>query len=146
MISLREFLPAGPAFEALRLEAAQNYRFIETLKRRWSDGSDRYALSGEIFIAAFDGHELLGVGGLNRDPYLNDGTGRIRHVYVLENARGRGVGRLVVDHLVNHARMSFPRVRLRAADEEACKFYDALGFQRTDEQHTTHELVLTQHE
>ena len=140
MITLKEFEPFGDAFEALRAEAAPDYRFIESLTRRWNDGSDRYSLEGEIFVAAFDGDDLLGVGGLNRDPYLNDGSGRLRHVYIREAARGRGVGRQLVDHLLDHAQLHFPRVRLRAADTAAGQFYDAIGFRRMQDPTATHYL------
>lgn len=140
---IRPFVPEGPAFETLRSEAKdEGYRFIETLIRRWQDGSDRYSLEGEALLAAFIEGELVAVGGLNRDPYLKDGTGRIRHVYVRKAWRKSGVGKQLVATLVTMARRNFPVLRLRASDEAACKFYDEIGFDRFSEDTATHRMPL----
>lgn len=140
---IRSFVPEGSAFEILRSEANnEGYRFIETLNRRWQDGSDRYSLEGEALLAAFFEGELVAVGGLNRDPYVNDGTGRIRHVYVRKPWRKSSVGKQLVATLVTLARRRFPSLRLRASDEAASRFYDRIGFSRVSEDTATHRMPL----
>ena len=144
MIRIEPFEPYGQAFEELRAEAAlENYRFIETLRRRWDDDSDRYAKAGEVFLSAQDNGVLMAVGGLNRDPYLNDGTGRVRHVYVRPPYRGKGIGKILVVELIERAKGSFPSLRLRAADADAAAFYDALGFDRVTEPTATHRMTFS---
>jgi GNAT superfamily N-acetyltransferase len=78
---------------------------------------------------------------LNRDPYVDDASvGRIRHVYVLERERRRGVARALVERLLAHAAGRFRVVRLSTG--EAASFYESLGFARVEGEHVTHVMVL----
>ncbi|MGH3649246.1 MAG: GNAT family N-acetyltransferase, partial [Acidimicrobiia bacterium] len=106
--------------------------------------SNRFDLPGEVFLEVRRGGRLVALGGLNRDPYLDDpSVGRIRHVYVHPDARDTGVGHALVTALVEHARDGFARVRLRAGPPCAGYFYVALGFVTTPgEENSTHELKL----
>lgn len=126
----------------LRVSRAEGHDLVERLVDDWEDGSNRFDRPGEVALEARLGSRLVGVGGLNRDPYLDDPTvGRIRHVYVSPDARGLGVGRVLVMSLVEHARGHFSRVRLRAGPAEASGFYLRLGFDVTpDESDATHEF------
>ena len=142
-MTIQPFVPQGPAFETLRISArTEAYQFIEKLKLHWDDGSDRYALPGETFLSVVFDDQLAAVGGLNHDPYLNDGTGRIRHVYVMPDFRRRKVGSELVCHLIEQAKGNFPALRLRAANEAAAIFYDRLGFQRISHDTATHWMEL----
>jgi GNAT superfamily N-acetyltransferase len=85
---------------------------------------------------------LIGVGGLNIDPYLHRAdVGRIRHVYVLGDWRRRGIGRTLVSRLIDEARRSFREVRLRTDTDEGASFYAQRGFRPTND--ATASLVLT---
>jgi len=135
------FKPFGEDFEELRAEAAsERYNFIENMKHRWDDGSDQYLKRGEMLLALRDNSSLIAIGGLNRDPYLEDRAGRIRHVYVRTPFRGQNWGRTLILHLIDAARPNFPYLRLRAADDAASIFYDRLGFERVEEETATHRL------
>jgi putative acetyltransferase len=67
-----------------------------------------YALDGEAlldpsvtFFSFRAGGELLGVAALKR---LDDEHGEVKSMHTAEAARGRGIGRALVDHLVGVAR------------------------------------------
>lgn len=142
-VSIRAFttLPddIGPLLKAAETEG---HDLVRRLVDDWVDGSNRFDRKGEVALAAWADSRLVAVGGLNRDPYLDSATvGRIRHVYVSPDMRGRGVGRLLVSALVDHARTTFKRVRLRS--KGAPDFYLALGFEETDaEPDATHVMEL----
>jgi GNAT superfamily N-acetyltransferase len=136
-------LPAG--LEALeRAARAEGFDFLDRGRREWDDGTNRYALPGEALFAAFLGPRLVGIAGLNADPYLasdprQPATGRLRHLYVLPEARRAGIGRALVAAVWNAAAPTFARVRLRTTNPVADRFYVALGFARTGaERDATH--------
>lgn len=128
----------------LRASLAEGHDLVKRLVDDWNEGSNRFDRPGEIALQARLGARLVGVGGLNRDPYLDDpAVGRIRHLYVLPDARHRGVGRSLVFTLIDQARATFRRVRLRTGQPEASQLYVALGFEETgDEPDATHVFWL----
>ena len=88
-------------------------------------------------LGAFRGDRLLGIGGLNRDPYINDPrAGRLRHLYVMKDERRAGIGRALVERILGHAGSNFDSVRLWT--DRAAAFYDSLGFDRVDGPKVTH--------
>jgi GNAT superfamily N-acetyltransferase len=119
---------------------AEGHNLVNRFVDEWDDGSNRFDRPGEIALQARWGAKLVGVGGLNRDPYLDDpAVGRIRHLYVSPDARRQGVGRSLVLGLIDEARPTFRRVRLRTSQPEASLLYLALGFEATsDEPDATH--------
>ena len=49
----------------------------------WTTGLNAFGQPGERFLGVFAGNRLIGVGGLNRDPYVAaPNIGRLRHMYV----------------------------------------------------------------
>lgn len=136
-------LPDGIA-DLVELSKAEGHDLVERLVDDWRDGSNRFDRIGEVACRVRLGAELVAVGGLNRDPYIDDPkVGRIRHVYVVPEARGAGVGRALVEALVDHARSRFTRVRLRTMTAAAAGFYRALGFEETPEEaESTHHIRL----
>ena len=121
----------------------EGHDLVSRLVEEWHDGSNRFDRPGEMLAEVRCDGVLCAVGGLNVDPYLDDPTvGRIRHVFVHPSQRRLGVGRALVGFLVDHARSSFRRVRLRSAREPGPPFYAALGFMPTDEADATHALDL----
>jgi GNAT superfamily N-acetyltransferase len=106
--------------------------FVRRLVADWTAGSNRFDRPGEaLFIARMDGH-VVGVCGLNVDPYATGARmGRVRHLYVLADCRRRGVGRRLVAEVIAAARGAFGVLRLRTANPGAALFYEALGFRRT---------------
>jgi GNAT superfamily N-acetyltransferase len=131
------------AMEPLRTESLQEgYKFMERLCGDWVSGANRFDNSGEALFLAVADSQVVGVCGLNRDPYAHDPRiGRIRRLYVLTAYRRHGVGRALVDAVVAHARGHFDLLRVRT--EAADKFYTAHGFQReVSGAEATHILAL----
>ena len=108
---------------------AEGHSFPESLLADLLSGANRFEGPGEVLLGAFDGSTLIAVGGLNRDPYTEEvGVGRIRRVYVLCGSRGTGVGTLLVRALMSRAAPHYHTVALRAATEDAGRFFEELGF------------------
>ena len=106
-------------------------RLVRRLADEWATGANRFDRSGEILLGAFIDQRLVGVCGLNVDPYASDErVGRVRHLYVLSAFRRRGVGRQLMERVMQAAHGRFDVVRLRTNDPAAARLYEALGFRR----------------
>ncbi|MBW8745586.1 MAG: GNAT family N-acetyltransferase [Sphingomonas sp.] len=115
--------------------------FMRRLRDEWASGSNRFDGPGEKLVTARAGDRLIGVGGLNRDPYAQaPGIGRLRHLYVARDARCRGVGASLVRSILAGADAHFTLIRLRTDSAEAAAFYARLGFQGTNDANATHVM------
>lgn len=134
----------GSEAEPLIAEAsALGFPMMERLRREWLDGTNRFDLPGETLLSAWFDGRLVGIGGLNRDPYADDpALGRVRHLYVLADFRERGVGRALVERIVAEARPHYIVLRLRTATQQGARFYEKLGFEAVREDAVTHILRL----
>lgn len=140
-IELINALPEG--FDRLEAEAvAEGHAFLTKLKRRWTEGSNRFDRRGELLLAAYSSqNELIGIAGLNVDPYVDDPTlGRVRHLYVSPSSRRWGVGKALLERITEHARGHFKTLRLRTQNPDAVIFYGAHGF-TLDPSATEGELI-----
>lgn len=133
-----------PGIDQLHSEArAEGFDFLDTLVNEWSSGENRYNGPGEILMGGIDNGNVIAVGGLNRDPFLNEpGIGRIRRVYVRAAWRNQHIGRALVTALIDHARGHFSAVRLRAITPGAARLYERLGFHPIEDPNATHILAL----
>ncbi|WP_165912074.1 GNAT family N-acetyltransferase [Novosphingobium sp. PhB165] len=134
----------GDEMAPLVIEAeSEGHRSMRRLRDEWSSGANRFQGAGEFLLAAYAGGKLIAVGGLNIDPYSSAlGIGRIRHVYVCSQARRRGVGTMLVKHIIVGAGRRFSTLRLRTTTAEAAAFYERLGFHGCNEEAATHILEL----
>ena len=140
---IRPIAFADALFEPLLAECeGAGGSFLLRLRDEWRSGATRFDRPNEILLGAFLDGRLVGVGGLTRDPWQPD-IGRLRHLYVLREMRGRGVGRLLVSRIVEEARRSFPAIRLRTRASEARRLYESFGFIPTAEPFETHRLGLS---
>lgn len=130
--------------EELRAESSrEGYRFVERLCEEWVSGANRFSGPGEALFFAVAGGQVVGVCGLNCDPYVRDPhVGRVRRLYVSRAHRRSGVGGALLEAVVAYARCHFKVLRVRT--EAASKFYAAHGFRCiSSEPETTHVLELT---
>jgi GNAT superfamily N-acetyltransferase len=120
------------------------WKFVRRLSDEWVSGTNRFNKRGEAIFAASAAGALIGVCGLNVDPYASDPrVGRVRHLYVLSGFRQLGVGRQLVEAVVAAAKGQFGLLRLQTESGEAAEFYEALGFQRqSDMPDCTHVRVV----
>ena len=94
-------------------------------------------------MAAFDAGRLAAIGGLTPEPEPQAETAvRIRRLYVDPAARRRGVGRTLVNALVQEALGSVVLITINARDTLAPAFWDALGFTPVRGLPWSHELRL----
>ncbi|MBK7397587.1 MAG: GNAT family N-acetyltransferase [Myxococcales bacterium] len=93
-----------------------------------------YREAGGRFWVAVEGDQLLGTCGVFP---VADGDLELRKMYLDGAARGRGVGKLLLDEAVSFARsVGARRLVLDTVDEmkQAIRFYEANGFARDDAQ------------
>jgi ribosomal protein S18 acetylase RimI-like enzyme len=139
--------PAAPAdcLAALIAESGQHgLRFVRRLADEWASGVNRFDRPGEALFVARSAGEIVGVCGLNVDPYeTGREVGRVRHLYVLRAHRHRGIGERLVTAIVQAARGPFRRLRLRTQNPEAARLYERLGFRAVvDAADCTHVMEL----
>jgi GNAT superfamily N-acetyltransferase len=121
--------------------AAGDGRFLRRLAEEWQAGTMRFDGPGETLLGAFADGKLVGVAGVSHDPYAPAaGLGRVRHVYVAKALRGGGIGRALMEQLVQHAREHFTSLRLSTETPEAMSLYESFGFTPTSEFKGSHRL------
>ena len=143
-IAVRRLALPVVGFDALAAEARGEGRtFVERLADEWASGRNRFDSAGELLLGAFDMTTLVGVGGLNRDPYTTQpDVARLRHLYVRPAWRRRGIGAALVGALITRARdAGFICVRLRTSDERAARLYEKQGLVAIVEPDATHRLT-----
>jgi ribosomal protein S18 acetylase RimI-like enzyme len=118
------------ALEALIAESERvGLGFVRRLADEWATGANRFDRPGEVLFAAGLRGRLVGVCGLNVDPYAGEESiGRVRHLYVLAGCRRLGIGQRLVGEVVAAARGRFVRLHLRTTDPAAARLYERLGF------------------
>jgi GNAT superfamily N-acetyltransferase len=144
MFSFQSITPAIDGYDALLQESlSEGHAMLQRLRENWLNGTNRFSKAGEMLIGAFDGANLIGICGRNIDPYVEDSrTGRVRHLYVVRNARCHGAGRLLIDAIIDDAASFFDCLNARAP-QTAFAFYECLGFTRVEnDPFVTHRLSL----
>jgi len=118
-------LPAG--FGDIRAEAsAEGYRFLDRLFNDWKANATRFDRDGEVLLAACVSETLAAVGGITLDPVVA-GALRMRRFYVRRPFRGQGIGRRLVEALLEHPRRAGQIVVVNAG-RGSSPFREAVGF------------------
>jgi GNAT superfamily N-acetyltransferase len=133
-------LQVDPFSELLAESKQLGFQLVRRLIDEWEDGRNRFNQPGEALFVAYSGTRIVGVCGLNVDPFAeNQEIGRVRRLYVLSAFRRLGIGRRLIQEVISLARNHFRILRLRTNTNEANLFYCALGFQKySDETNCTH--------
>lgn len=107
----------------------EGHRNIRTLVAEYISGKNRFSRPGEALFGAYEDDGLIGIGGLNIDPYEDSETiGRVRRLYVLPAFRRGGIASLLMGAVEKHAARHFQRIQLYTASEAASRFYLQLGY------------------
>jgi hypothetical protein len=70
MLSIAHIKSLPPQLVDLEREAsAQGFNFLDRLIEEWTTGTNRFDKPGECLLVATDNGHLVGIGGLNIDPY-----------------------------------------------------------------------------
>ncbi|MCZ8544639.1 GNAT family N-acetyltransferase [Mesorhizobium qingshengii] len=140
---IKRLRPTMPAFDALRRESrSEGYWMLVRLADGWASGRNKFLKRGEALFGAWHGRDLAGVCGLNIDPYFEGRDhGRVRHLFVSVPHRRNGLGRMLVETVIDRARRHFAVLNTRAP-REAFVFYERLGFHRVEgEEFVTHRMI-----
>ena len=122
----------------------QGFLFVERCVNNWIAQKNCFNKKGEVLLIAKDKNIIVGLCGLNIDPYHQvPGLGRVRHLYVLSSNRRQGIGSQLIKKIIYYAQGNFDFLNLRTYNAEASNFYLAQGFQRCYERpECTHILRL----
>lgn len=129
--------------EILAESQMAGFRAIDRLVTDWETGVNRFDRPGEALFIVRKSDRILGVCGLNRDPYINSSQiGRVRRLYVMQENRRQGIGRTLVHHIIEVAELSFDWLHVRTTNPIAAQFYQSLSFMPCHDESATHTLNL----
>ena len=121
----------------------EGYRFVTRLVTEFEDGSNTFNKAGEVLycVKNTDG-SVVAIGGINQSPFSQEAdVGRLRRFYVLDAVRREGVGTLLLQSIIDHAKHHFKEITVRTESAKADAFYRAGGFSFDDSaSETTHIL------
>lgn len=137
-------LPVHELAEILAESKMAGFRMIDRLINDWMTGVNRFDYPGEALFTAWQNDRIVGICGLNCDPYSDlSKTARVRHLYVMQDNRRQGVGRRLVHQVIQTAVLNFERLHVRTTDVIAAQFYQSLGFAPCNNEFVTHVLHLS---
>ena len=120
----------------------EGFRMLDRLVDDFHDGRNRFNQPGECLLGVFDasGH-LVGIGGLNQDPYSpGHPVGRLRRFYISPAHRRQGIGRRLANALLLEAKRTFLTVVIRTYTTQGAQFYESLSFIPYDTSTTSHVI------
>ena len=142
-VSIRELNELPEHIHVLQAQAmAEGFRFLTRLIVEWESQFNRFEQSGECLLGVFCKGQLVGIGGVSRDPQGDPNMARLRRLYVTPAMRGRGIGKQLVEQLLARAAAQFSTVRLSTDTFEGQRFYLCCGFHAIDDASATHEKSL----
>ncbi len=122
----------------------EGFNFVGRMIYEFLSGKNSFSKEGEILYGAYARKCCLGICGLNADPYTDEpGIGRVRHLYVSEKFRNKGVGRKLVEKVIKKAKLNFKILRLKSTPRSD-GFYKKLGFVETHGEHESHRMIFTE--
>jgi len=125
--------PDQPEIRALLEEADRYYAGLYAAEDNFLVDVASLKVPGTAFYVARDGGRLLGFGAMAARGSDESGTpwGELKRMYVAPAARGRRIGRLILDRLLAHAKdLGITVLRLETGDKqmEALSLYRSVGF------------------
>jgi GNAT superfamily N-acetyltransferase len=122
-------LPPDLLADLVAESEGSGFRFLRRLVSEWTSGVNRFDRPGEALFAVCVGGRVVGVCGLNVDPYTPEPqVGRVRHLYVRAAHRRSGIGQQLVTAVIQAARGVFGRLHLRAENPQSARFFEGLAF------------------
>nr|WP_242213412.1 GNAT family N-acetyltransferase [Bacillus cereus group sp. BfR-BA-01383] len=107
----------------------EDFNFLAKLVNEYETGINTFNKTGECLYGIFQEEMLIGIGGLNKDPYTEDNKiGRLRRFYISKDYRRIGLGKLLLNRLLSHAEKYFQIVVLHTDTKQGDMFYTANGF------------------
>ncbi len=143
-IQFANLTPNSPGFVELRSQSmAEGFNMLRRLEENWLSRHNRFDRPGEKLIGAYADGLIVGVCGLNIDPFTQaTGTGRLRHFYVDTGWRNRRVGSGLLSEILKDAGRWFDFINTNAPSS-AFTFYERAGFVAlSGMDKVTHQLCL----
>ncbi|PQZ57973.1 GNAT family N-acetyltransferase [Bacillus sp. MYb209] len=107
----------------------ERFNFLIKLINEYESKRNTFSKTGECLYGIFRGETLIGIGGLNQDPYTKDKKiGRLRRFYIARDYRRKGLGRLLLGRILSDAKTYFTIVVLHTDTEQGDQFYTSSGF------------------
>jgi len=107
----------------------EGFNFLIKLINEYESKRNTFSKTGECLYGIFRGDTLIGIGGLNQDPYTKvNKIGRLRRFYISKDYRRIGLGKLLLKKLLRHAEKYFHVVVLYTDTKRGDEFYSANGF------------------
>ena len=121
--------PDSPGFDELRSQSmAEGFNMLRRLEDNWHSRHNRFDRPGEKLIGAYANGLIVGVCGLNIDPFTQAaGVGRLRHLYVDTEWRKYRVGSSLLSEILKDAGHWFDFINTNAPSS-AFTFYERAGF------------------
>ena len=105
----------------------EGYRFLSRLVSEYEDGTNRFEEEGEALYGAWDGGEIVAIGGLNKHP-IDSSAARLHRFYTLPAYRRKGVGGQLFQVISDKAKENFTEITTKTESAKADAFYRAVGF------------------
>jgi GNAT superfamily N-acetyltransferase len=139
-VCLRRLASLPNGFDELRADAeADGHR---QLRRLAAELETRQAMFHAV-VAAFIDRGLVGVGAITDEPQpASEPAWRLRRLYVHRRFRRRGIARSMVRALLDEAARKVRIVTVHAGDDDAARFWEAIGFQQAACKAWTHQTTL----
>jgi GNAT superfamily N-acetyltransferase len=120
----------------------EGYKFIQRTIGDWNNGTNKFSAECEKLYGLIEGTKLIGICGINRDPFTNDlDIGRVRHLYILRSHRRKGYATLLMNTIIDIGRHHFSSLRLFTDNPLASNFYETLCFKKIDAPKASHILI-----
>ncbi|WP_052476450.1 GNAT family N-acetyltransferase [Cohnella kolymensis] len=83
---------------------SEGHRHIKRLFEEFASGRNTFSNEGEALFAAVINERIIGICGLNIDPYVEGKhVGRVRRLYVSKKFRRHGIGRSLMQAVIQEA-------------------------------------------
>jgi ribosomal protein S18 acetylase RimI-like enzyme len=129
-VVIAEERPDTPDAVALIDELETHLASFYPRESRHGFGVEKLLREGVAFFVARDDGRAVGCGGV---LVVGRESAEVKRMYVRPAFRGRGLGRLVLDHLVGHARhhgLTVIRLETGIHQREAMALYERSGFRQ----------------
>ena len=129
--------------ELAKIASVDGHQNIETLVNEFDSGVNRFNKPGEALFGAYDAPSILGIGGINIDPYYGLPTvARVRRLFVKPDARRRGVATALMLQIEEIGRRYFSKLQLLTNSQTASRFYINLGYRTVEhKEKISHEKI-----
>jgi GNAT superfamily N-acetyltransferase len=109
---------------------AESMGMVARLAAEFAGGANRFDGPGEGLWEARSAGQLIGMGGLNIDPFAapDERCGRVRRLYVLPEWRRGGVATALLEAISSQAAAHFAKLTAYTTDRDVVGLYLACGF------------------